>query len=281
MDNLIDLHESLKSKTYIHGPYHAFKINDPKPRDIHKASVRDRVVHHLLYQSLAPYFFKRFIADSYSCQDGKGVHRALRSFEIFSRRVSRNHTKQCFVLKCDIKKFFASIDHNILFHILEKYIIDPDILNLLKTIINSHKPGLSLGNLTSQLLVNIYLNEFDQFVKHVLKAKYYIRYADDFVIFSNNKKDLQTLLMKIRIFLSLNLNLELHPNKVSINTLGSGIDFLGWVHFSRHRVLRTVTKRRMMKKVNEKNVISYRGMLQWGNGWKLWVAVNQLKDRLK
>ncbi len=112
------------------------------------------------------------------------------------------------------------------------------------------------------------MNEFDQFVKHVLKVKYYIRYADDFVIFSNNKEDLQTLLIKIRIFLKLNLNLELHPDKVFIQTLGSGIDFLGWVHFPDHRVLRTVTKRRMLKRVNGENVSSYLGMMQWGNGWK-------------
>lgn len=125
------------------------------------------------------------------------------------------------------------------------------------------------------------MDEFDQFMKHVLKVKYYIRYADDFVIFSRDKKELKTLLVHIQAFLILGLNLELHPNKVSIETLGSGVDFLGWVHFLHHRVLRTVTKRRMMKKVNERNVDSYLGMLQWGNGWKLQMAVSQLKDGLK
>ena len=305
MDNLIELHQSLKEKTYTHGPYHAFKVNDPKPRDIHKARVRDRVVHHLLYQSLAPYFFRRFIHDSYSCQDRKGVHRAIKRFETFSRQVSKNHTQQCFVLKCDIRKFFASIDQGILLKILEEWIEDQDVLWLLERIIRSFslschldrttserrdssvtlgmtsKRGLPLGNLTSQLLVNIYMNEFDQFVKHKLKVKYYIRYADDFVIFSQDKGELETLLIKIQCLLKLRLNLELHPNKVSIETLGKGVDFLGWVHFLGYRVLRTVTKRRMLKRVNEKNVASYFGTLGWGNGWKLWVTVNQLKDRLK
>lgn len=281
MDNLIDLHESLKTKTYTHGPYQAFKVNDPKPRDIHKASVRDRVLHHALYQALSPTSFKRFINDSYSCQDGKGVHRALIRFATFARKVSKKHTKQCLVLKCDIRKFFASIDHSILLSVLEQYIVDFDLLHLLRIIIESHLPGLPLGNLTSQLLVNIYMHEFDQFVKHILRAKYYIRYADDFVIFSRHKKELKTLLVHIQAFLILRLNLELHPNKVSIEAIGSGVDFLGWVHFPRHRVLRTVTRRRMMKKVNERNVDSYLGMLQWGNGRKLQMAVSQLKDGLK
>lgn len=269
MDNLIDLHESLKAKTYTHDPYQDFKINDPKSRDIHKASVRDRVLHHLLYQSLSSFFFQRFIHDSYSSQDDKGVHRALKRFETFSRRVSKNHTKQCFVLKCDIKKFFASIDHNILFTVLEQYIVDFDLLHLLKVIIESHSPGLPLGNLTSQLLVNIYMNELDRFVKHVLQVKYFIRYADDFVILSQSRETLETLLIKIHAFLKLRLHLDLHPDKVFIQTLGSGVDFLGWVHFPQHRVLRTVTKRRMLKKVNPDNVTSYQGMLKWGNGWKV------------
>lgn len=269
MDNLVDLHESLKTKTYTHGPYKAFKVNDPKPRDIHKASVRDRVLHHALYQALAPYFFPRFIADSYSSQDGKGVHRALKRFETFSRKVSQNGTKQCFVLKGDIRRCFASIDQSILLSILEKHIADRDVLWLLKNVIESHSAGLPLGNLTSQLFVNVSLNELDQFVKHVLKVKYYIRYADDFVILSRDKDELKAALTLMDAFLRLNLRLELHPKKVFIKTLGSGVDFLGWVHFPNHRVLRTVTKRRMLKKVNTRNLASYVGMLEWGNGRRL------------
>lgn len=284
MDNLIDLHESLKTKTYNHGPYQAFKVNDPKPRDIHKASVRDRVLHHALYYSLSPYFFARFIHDSYSCQDRKGVHRALRRFETFSRKASQNNTKQCFILKFDIRKFFASIDQKILLKILEKHLTDREVLGLFKIIIQSLRAGLPLGNLTSQLLVNVYMNEFDQWMKHVLKVKYYIRYADDFVIFSQNKGELEMLLTKIQFFLKLNLNLELHPNKVSIETVASGVDFLGWVHFSDRRVLRTVTKKRMMRRIvatesAKATIQSYFGMLRHGNARKLHMSIDCLKER--
>lgn len=279
MDNLSAFHIDLKVKTYKHGPYQAFRVNDPKPRDIHKATVRDRVLHHALYRSLVPCFLARFIADSHSCQDGKGAHRALKRFETFARKVSKNRTKQCFVLKGDIRKCFASVDQAVLMRILQKYIIDPDTLWLLESVITSFDSGtpgrgLTLGNLTSQLLINIYLNELDQFIKQQLKVKYYIRYADDFVIFSQDKDKLKTILTLMDAFLRLNLRLELHPEKICIKTLGSGVDFLGWVHFPDHRVLRTMTKRRMFRRVRmvqrkEETIASYLGMLRWGNGRKL------------
>jgi retron-type reverse transcriptase len=276
--NLIDLHEDLKNKCYIHGGYHAFNISDPKPRNIHKAAVRDRVLHHLLYQELYPYFDKKFIYDSYSCRIYKGTHKAIKRFEIFSRKVSKNYTKQCFVLKCDIRKFFASIDHEILKEILKKYIDDKDLLTLLENIIDSFSPGLPLGNLTSQLLVNIYMNEFDQFVKHKLKEKYYIRYADDFVFFSQDKYHVEALIPKLSEFLETKLKISLHPNKVFIKTIYSGVDFLGWVSFSKYRVLRTSTKRKMLKNLygetSEETKSSYIGILSHGNTYKLKVRNN-------
>ncbi len=279
MDNLLFLKEDLITKSYRHSLYKAFKITDPKPRDIHKASVRDRLLHHALYRKLYPFFERTFIADSYSCRDKKGVHKALERFTRFSRMVSRNHTRTAWVLKCDIRKFFASIDHSILKGILARYIPDEDINWLLSVIIDSFSPdkpgvGLPLGNLTSQLLVNIYMNEFDQFAKHQLKAKYYIRYADDFVILSEDRDWLVSLLPRIEVFLKERLALTLHPNKVSIATASSGTDFLGWVHFPDHRVLRTTTKRRMFSKLREspnkpevRN--SYLGLLKHGNAKKL------------
>ena len=132
---------------------------------------------------------------------------------------------------------------------------------------------MPLGNLTSQLLVNVYMNEFDQFVKHTLKARYYIRYADDFVILSHNKEQLTAVGRSIDLFLHERLKLELHPDKVSIKTFASGVNFLGWVHFLDHRVLRTSTKRRMLARtgndVSEQAIVSYRGMLSHGNAIKL------------
>ncbi len=284
---VISLHEELRAKTYKHGSYYHFRISDPKPRDIHKASVRDRLLHHAIYRKLYPYFDTRFIHDSYSCRQGKGTHRAMRQFFAHARKGSHNHTKTVWVLKCDIRKFFASIDHTILFSILEKHIKDTDVLWLLHEVVESFsskisrfnldtKPsvGLPLGNLTSQLLVNIYMNEFDQYVKHTLKVKYYIRYADDFVVLTQSKQHLQALVSYMVLWLRENLKLELHPQKCFIKTFASGVDFLGWVHFPTHRVLRTSTKRRMLKRIRglEKEsptVQSYLGMLKHGNGEKL------------
>ena len=273
MKNIFSLHNNLKNKTYSHSTYHYFRITDPKQRDIHKASVRDRLLHHAIYRILHPFFFRNFTSDSHSCQNDKGTHRALKRFKTFSNIVSKNNTKQCFILKCDIKKFFASIDHNLLRYIVAKYVPDEDINWLLNQIISSFDKGLPLGNLTSQLLVNIYMNEFDQFVKHKLKVKYYIRYADDFVVLSPSKNDLIKTWRYIAIFLSRELKLELHPDKVFIKTLSSGVDFLGWVHFPNHRVLRTVTKRRMVRNISKNRSpetrASYMGMLKHGNTNKL------------
>jgi len=182
-------------------------------------------------------------------------------------------------LKCDIRKFFASIDQEILMEIIRGYIPDNRICALIGNIARSFNfgttgKGLPLGNLTSQLLVNIYMNEFDQFVKHKLKVKYYVRYADDFVILAHDRNYLLKTLPYMKVFLRERLKLELHPNKVFIKTLASGIDFLGWVHFPNHRVLRTATKRRMFRTLQngEKKLEvcnSYLGMLSHGNTHKL------------
>ena len=283
MANILALHYDLAAGAYAHGGYSHFKINDPKPRDIHKASVRDRLLHHALYRILYPYFDRTFIADSFSCRLGKGTHKALGRFRAFSRKVSKNDTRTCWVLKCDIRKFFASIDQEILLQILNARIEDARVLALLGNIIHSFHStalgkGLPLGNLTSQLLVNIYMNEFDQFAKHQLKAKHYIRYADDFVFFSQSRGELESLLPHIDHFLQERLVLQLHPDKVFIKTLASGVDFLGWVHFPDHRVLRTASKRRMLRRLTEVEgdeavVASYRGMLLHGNAKKLGILL--------
>ncbi len=284
MDNIMSLHHNLKNKTYTHGEYHAFNISDPKPRIIHKASVRDRLLHHLIYQELYSYFDTKFIYDSYSCRVDKGTHKAINRFRSFYRKVSKNNTRSCLVLKCDIKKFFANIDHSVLKTILPKGIFDTDVLWLLGRVIDSFSTirarvvlaqikGLPLGNLTSQLLVNIYMNEFDQFVKRELKVRYYIRYADDFVVLSQDKKYLEDILGKMKDFLESKLKLQLHPDKIFIKTIASGVDFLGWVHFPHHRVLRTSTRRRLIKNLKDnpkqETVQSYLGLLKHGNSFKL------------
>lgn len=278
LDNIVELHQDLVNKTYRHGPYHEFRINDPKPRIIHKPTVRDRLLHHAIYRQLYPFFDSTFIPDSYSCRKGKGTHKALNRFRDFSRQVSQNNTRTCWVIQCDIRQFFASIDQQSLLVICARRIADLDTMWLLREIIssfNTTKPGigLPLGNLTSQLLVNIYLNEFDQFAKHEFKAEFYIRYADDFMFLSDNKTDLENWLPGVRSFLLSRLNLELHPKKVRIKTLASGIDFLGWVHFPNYRVLRTKTRRRMLfiftNDPSPEKVASYLGLLKHGNAYRL------------
>ena len=276
-ENIIRLHEDLKNRTYQHSVYKAFSINDPKPRSIHKAEVRDRLLHHAIYRILYPYFDKKFIYDSYSCRNFKGTHRPLFRLSQFFRQVSRGNKVTCWVLKCDVKKFFANIDHNLLRYIVTKHVGDKDINRLINQIISSFQTspgkGLPLGNLTSQLLVNVYMNEFDQYVKHTLKVKYYIRYADDFVLIASDRKYLTLLLPRLQQFLLKQLKLSLHPDKVFIKTFASGVDFLGWVHFPNHRVLRTTTKRRMLKNLSsnpsKETIASYRGLLKHGDTYKL------------
>lgn len=272
-DNILALYTDLKNKTYVHGGYHAFNISDPKPRNIHKASVRDRLLHHAIYRQLYPFFDDKLIHDSYSCRKWKGTHKAMQRFKSFANKVSKNNTRTLWMLKCDIRKFFASVDHKILISILESHIDNAEVIDLIKRVVVSFQStekgkGLPLGNLTSQLLVNIYMNEFDQFVKHELKVKYYIRYADDFILMHEDKDVLLNVLPRMWIFLKEKLKLEIHPNKTHLKTFASGVDFLGWVHFPDHRVLRTATKHRMFKKLrhhSEDRIKSYLGMLSHGN----------------
>ncbi|MDD4982595.1 MAG: reverse transcriptase/maturase family protein [Candidatus Portnoybacteria bacterium] len=316
MDNIFSLHNDLINHTYKHGGYQAFKINDPKPRNIHKAGVRDRLLHHAIYRILYPFFDKTFIVDSYSCRLKKGTHKAVNRFREFVWKVSKNNTKTCWVLKCDIRKFFANINQDTLISILREYIPDEDIIELLEKVIGSfnspltHFPshpllispsgrgrgvrniGLPLGNLTSQLFVNIYMNRFDQFVKHKLKVKYYIRYADDFVILAENRKWPEEQIVLMREFLYCELKLELHPDKIFIKTLASGMDFLGLINFPEHRILRTKTRKRMFKKIEnkyndwqgglmlkdslEQSLQSYFGMLKHCNGYGI---VREIKEK--
>ncbi len=277
MDNLLELHEDLANFTYRHGEYQAFGICDPKPRQIHKAVVRDRVVHHAIYRQLYPFFDKLFVSDSFSCRVGKGTHKARARFAEYGHKVSKNNTRTAWVLKCDIRKFFASIDHSILLEILAEYIPDLGLLLLLQEIIESFetKPGvgLPLGNLTSQLFCNVYMNELDQFVKHKLKARYYVRYADDFVFLSEDEDWLNSQIPILSEFLQAHLRFSLHPDKVFVTTFASGVDFLGFVHFPHHQVLRTVTQRRMFRRLHEHptnaTLQSYLGLLKHGDNFNL------------
>jgi retron-type reverse transcriptase len=276
-DEVAALHDDLLCGRYRHGPYVRFAVADPKPRIIHKATVRDRLLHHAVHRQLYPFFARTFIADSFSCQVGKGTHRAMDRFRRFAWQVSRNHTRTCWVLKGDVRKFFASIDHGILLGILRGRLADGRLVGLLDTIIRSHEAapgkGLPLGNLTSQLFANAYLNEFDRFVKSRLGVSRYVRYADDFVILSESRDYLLGLLPQLRAFLSARLSLDLHPDKVFVRTLASGVDFLGWVHFPHHRVPRATTRRRAFARVageaSPAMLTSYLGLFRHGDAFEV------------
>ncbi len=280
--NLFRLHDALRHQTYRHSPYASFSISDPKLRRIHKATVSDRIVHRALSRMLMPIFNPRFIHDSYACRPGKGTHAAVLRLERFARTVSKNFTRPCIALKCDVRKFFDSIDHTILLDLIRKTVSDPQALWLIGIVVESFtvessqereresRPhGLPLGNLTSQLFANIYLNELDQFVKHTLRMKCYLRYCDDFVILHNNRNMLEQLIEPLRRFLDERLCLTLHPKKTIIRKLTHGIDFLGYVTLPNYRVLRTSTKRRMLQHITPENLPSYLGLLKHCRGYAL------------
>lgn len=255
--NLFSLHRDLISKNYSHGPYSGFYIRDPKVRHIHKAEARDRVLHHAMFRILNPLFEESFIANSFSCRIGKGTHKGVLAAEKMICQESQNYTKLCFVLKCDVKKFFDSVDHEILLAILRKRIIDSDAIWLLEQIVRSFPAGLPIGNLTSQLFANIYMNEFDQFVKHKLKIKHYARYTDDFIVASADKEYLNKLVHPFQEFLQEKLKLSLHPQKCSILNIRRGVDFLGYAILPHYRLMRNKTKRRIFRKLKFK-VMQYR-----------------------
>ncbi len=276
-DNLFELHGSLEDKTYKHGGYLAFYVQDPKQRHIHKADITDRVIHHLLYKYLYKLFDKSFIYDSYSCRLEKGAHKAVDRLVKFTRIVSKNNTKECWALKLDIKKFFASVNHGILLNLLKRKIKDQNILWLLSQVIESFPSGIPLGNLTSQVFANIYMNELDQFVKHNLKIKYYLRYADDFIILGTQGLTLRSYIANVREFLQDKLKLQLHPEKIILRKLTWGIDFLGYIVLPHYILPRTRTKRRIFKRLKEKlesenfnaSLQSYLGYLSHANSYQV------------
>jgi retron-type reverse transcriptase len=268
-DHIFKLHEDLKSETYKHGKYFSFFVYDPKRRHIHKASVRDRLVHHAIHRITEPKWNKIFIFDSWSSRKNKGTHGAVKRLQRFGLKLSHNYTITLWVLKLDVRKFFDSINHEILLKILEQHTPDKKLMRLLKEIINSYSPGLPLGNLTSQLFANVYLDKLDQFVKHELRIVGYIRYADDFLLLSTNRELLVEYLDKITTFLHEQLHLNINSKKTELKRYTSGIDYLGYVCFPNHSVLRTKTKWRMFRRANKKNFSSYSGILKHCRSRKL------------
>lgn len=293
-ENVFKLHRELLNAAYRHGPYKKFWLRDPKLRRIHKATVKDRVLHHAIFNALNPVFEPTFIQNSFSCRIGKGTHKGVSEVARMLRKESLNNTRQCFALKCDVKKFFDSISHDALIQILERRITDSRARWLLREVIESfasaeptlfERKGIPIGNLTSQLFANIYMNEFDQFMKHDLRVKWYARYTDDFVIVSRDTHYLKQLLSAIELFLKEKLHLGLHPEKITMRKYSRGFDFLGYVILPHHIAPRTKTKKRMLWKLKRRvrehkngavseeslwaSLQSYRGVLSHANGYLL------------
>lgn len=261
-DNIFALHEALSGGVYHHGGYEEFIVCDPKRRVIHKASIVDRLVHHAVVRVIERSFDRGFIFDSWSCREGKGTHRAVDRFQAMAWTASRNDTLAVWALKLDVRKFFASVDQAVLLRLIEGHVRDARLLRLIRDIVSSFPAGLPIGNLTSQLFANVYLNELDQFVKHRLRIHGYVRYCDDFILIHTDRAVLLRALPAIRDFLGQSLQLSLHPDKIELRRYNQGVDFLGYVCFPRYRVLRTVTKRRLFRRISPENQASYLGVLR-------------------
>ena len=295
-DNLFDLHYRLASGAWKPDSYQTFLIHDPKLRRIHRATVRDRVLYQAVYRALYQIFDSGFIFHSFSSRQYKGTHAGVSAFEAYIRKVSQNYTRPGYALKCDIRKFFDSIDHEILFGLIKRKVADHDLLLLIWEIIDSFSTapgiGLPLGNVTSQIFANIYMNELDQHVKHEMKAACYVRYCDDFGIINESREYLEECVENMRRFCKDQLNLYLHPRKVVIRKISQGVDFLGYVLLPHRRVLRTHTKTRMLKKISnlktdgengevvqellERSIQSYLGVLSHCCGEKIAMQIERI-----
>lgn len=261
---LIQLLEDINTGNYYPGKSIAFIVNRPVKREIFAADFKDRIVHHLIINKLNLLFEKDFIRDSFACRVGKGTHHGIKRVDTFIKKCSKNYTEDCFVLKLDIQAFFMNINRKLLFDKLHSYILDkyhlPDqkiVIDLSRKII-FYSPadnciikglksdweglpkskslfytpkdcGLPIGNLTSQVFANFYLNSFDHFIKHDLKVRYYGRYVDDFVIVHNDKDYLKSIISEIKMFLSDKLFLSLHPDKIYLQHYSKGVKYLGAV----------------------------------------------------
>jgi len=259
-ENLWQLQEQLQTQTYQPGEYSTFQIYEPKPRMISAAPFRDRVVHHALINAIGPLFERSFIFDSYANRLGKGTHRAIRRYQHFLREYR-------YVLKCDIKKYFPSIDHEILKRLIRRYIAEAQTLWLIDRIIDGsnlqeevrdyfpaddlftmieRRKGLPIGNLTSQFFANLYLNPLDHFVKERLRCCAYLRYVDDFALLAKRKAELWEWRNRIAIFLQA-FRLKLHPQRCYIFPARLGWHFLGQQVFRTHRRLAAVNVRKFKK----------------------------------
>ena len=272
-DNLFGLYEDLRNFKYKHSSYKHFQVFDNKKRDIYKAEVRDRVVHQIIYDYLLSLYEPKFISDSYASRIEKGQYKAINTFRYFIKLVYNNN-KTGFILKCDVRKYFDNIDHQALLNIIKKEILCEKTLEIIREVIGSYpfsepRQGVPLGNITSQIFANIYLDVLDKYIKKELKCRFYVRYNDDFVIISESKERLEEIRTKVILFVKEKLLLNIPMEKTSIRKINWGIDFLGFTVLPKAILLRNKTKNKMYANINRQNIHSYFGILNHCNSYNL------------
>lgn len=310
-ENLIDIQNHLIYGSYKVGAYRPFYVYEPKKRMVMALPFRDRVVQWAIYQHLNPIFDKQFIADSYACRKGKGTHAAANRLQYWVRQTDRK-PERYYYLKLDISKYFYRVDHAVLLKILARKIKDRQLINLLATIIRSEDTrfglpagvdpdmcskeewlddvGMPIGNLTSQLFANLYLNELDQYAKHKLGLHYYIRYMDDVIILHHDKKFLAKIKTEIEEFLLNELHLQLN-NKTAIRPTSMGIEFVGFRVWATHKKLKKKTAIKIKSRLKylfqayrngnitkeelDRSVAAYNGILKHFNSYNFRQKLNQ------
>lgn len=304
--NIMQLYRELQDGTWEPSRLSCFVVTRPRPREIWASDFRDRIVQCVFYNRWRERFHNSFIYDTYACIPQRGALHGANRVARMMRQVSRNYTKNAFVLKADIANFFVSINKNILQDILFRKVVtdwdrwlcckilwtDVKSNALIKSnrsmlkLVSPHKSlffakssnGLPIGNLTSQFFANIYLNELDQYAKHRLKTRYYGRYVDDIVMFGESGKQLRNKLDLLDAYAHDYLNISFHPNKTYVNKVEHGVNFVGYIILPYRQYLRSSIISNLMQKLEDKvfmseadvyaSVNSYLGMLRHINGFK-------------
>lgn len=272
-DNVFGLYDDLCAGTYQHSAYEHFQVFDNKKRDIYKAGVRDRVVHQIIYDYLLSLYEPEFISDSYASRMGKGQYKAIQAFRYFIK-LARGNRKPRFVLKCDVRKYFDSIDQGVLLHLIREKVTCEKTVGIIQEVISSYVfselgKGIPLGNITSQIFANIYLNVLDTYVKKELRCRFYVRYNDDFVIISESLQRLEHIRNKIILFVQERLLLDIPLEKTSLRKIDWGIDFLGFTVLPKAVLLRNKTKNKLYANIDLQNAHSYFGILKHCNAYTL------------
>lgn len=269
--NLFRIMDAIRDETYLPSKYWKFWVYDPKKRLILALPYADRVIHQwYIEEFIKPYYIPRFIKDSYACIPKRGTHAAVDKIQQYMRHMHQKHHGHYYILKMDISKFFNSIDLHILYDILSRAIVDLKLLRLTETILfeDGEHEGLPIGNYVSQYFANIYLNELDQYCKHVLKIKHYVRYMDDFVALAPDRQTAREWFVAIGQFVRERLNLQLNP-KSWYYPAKSGLDFVGYRIHNDYRLLRKRSKAKLRGIIAdyETSVINEDGFVRRINAW--------------